>query len=356
MMRIIRGLLVLITIIVIVSILDRLLIKKYGNKKKIRFWTEVNEYILDKDLIYGGAISKYSRFVSKEFIENVTTNSLGYRDHEFGKKSTDTYRILTVGDSFTFGHGIENNNETYPKKLEKYLNMKGKKVEVFNVAVRGYSPDQEYRQIVNKLLFLEPDMIIWNFSDLGDLHNTVAHNGDWPTPSLYDVGFSRLIPLDARANWLYVGRYIKERLPTFMRDSNLINFCIYYASQTHLFTRKPNIPDDALTDWAVRKLNLQIEDVKKRTDKRNIILIIAVIPYPYKFSPSIANSKDDDVFANFFSGLRKREIMVISIQDVIMSKGVKPRDLYYAVDYHPNRLGTSMFANVVGEAVFEKVR
>ena len=49
------------------------------------------------------------------------TNSLGFRDQEFPfLKTKGTYRIICVGDSLTFGQGIELNN-TYSKLLERKL-------------------------------------------------------------------------------------------------------------------------------------------------------------------------------------------------------------------------------------------
>ena len=348
----------IIVALVVVGLIagDQLLGYMYFNKGGVVFWTSGEDYVLDRDLIYSGATQKHSQNKSSEYTENVDTNSLGYRDHEIGKKDTKTYRIIAVGDSFTFGHGIESNSETYPKKLETYLNLSGKKVEVFNVAVRGYSPDQEYRQIVKKLLILQPDMIIWNFSDPGDLYNSTAHNGGWPTPSLYDVNGPRLIPLDARFNWVYMGKYVKKHVPPFIRNSNLLNLCIFYASQTHLFTRKPYFSEDALTRWAIQKLNLQVEDVKKITDKLKINLIITVLPYPYKFSPTSSNSKVDIAFNAFFKSLEKKRFTVIDVKNSIVNMKIPPKDLFYKIDYHPNKLGTAFFAKIVGEAILNTIR
>ncbi len=50
-----------------------------------------------------------------------TTNSLGYRDHEFSREKEDLYRIVCVGDSATFGDGVQLES-TYSKRLEQLLN------------------------------------------------------------------------------------------------------------------------------------------------------------------------------------------------------------------------------------------
>src|SRR3989344_5337015 len=60
--------------------------------------------------------------VTDEFNISINTNSLGYRDYEFTiKKPEDINRILVIGDSTTYGFGVEI-DETYAKVLEKYLN------------------------------------------------------------------------------------------------------------------------------------------------------------------------------------------------------------------------------------------
>ncbi|MBF0301161.1 MAG: hypothetical protein HQK51_20805, partial [Oligoflexia bacterium] len=52
----------------------------------------------------------------------VKINSKGLRDYEYTyNKSKDVYRILVLGDSITFGWGV-NFNDTFCKVLEKNLN------------------------------------------------------------------------------------------------------------------------------------------------------------------------------------------------------------------------------------------
>ena len=68
-----------------------------------------------------------------------TTNSLGLRDREFAPTPTPgVMRILAVGDSWTFGLGV-NLPETWPKQLERALGERGVKAEVINAGVSGYS-------------------------------------------------------------------------------------------------------------------------------------------------------------------------------------------------------------------------
>ena len=59
-----------------------------------------------------------------DFKVQVKINSKGLRDNEYPyEKPDDTYRILMLGDSFTFGYGV-NIEDTMAKVLEENLNKK----------------------------------------------------------------------------------------------------------------------------------------------------------------------------------------------------------------------------------------
>ena len=95
----------------------------------------------------------------------VKINSAGLRDKEFPSyKDPDIYRILALGDSFTFGIGV-NSEETYPKILETLLNQtpissKLRKYEVMNAGVDGYGTEQEYTYLMELVTRYHPDLVI----------------------------------------------------------------------------------------------------------------------------------------------------------------------------------------------------
>jgi len=76
-----------------------------------------------------------SRFKMLEFDTIVTTNRFGLRDEEVDFSRP---RILCLGDSYTFGYGVEN-DETFCALLERRF---GKKYDFVNVGFAdGFSPD-----------------------------------------------------------------------------------------------------------------------------------------------------------------------------------------------------------------------
>jgi len=92
-------------------------------------------------------------------------NSQGFRDSEFEKeKGEDTFRIAFVGDSFTYGSGIKDYYDTYPKVLEELLNKTGnKQFESYNFARRGYDTNQVRGILNNEVLDYDPDLVIYGF-------------------------------------------------------------------------------------------------------------------------------------------------------------------------------------------------
>ncbi len=89
--------------------------EKYQYDTEIGHWLEFNQQAYTHDKL-------------------VRTNSAGIRDSEYATVSTPgVYRILALGDSQTFGIGLEL-ADTWPKQLEANLNQagKGKTVEVIN--------------------------------------------------------------------------------------------------------------------------------------------------------------------------------------------------------------------------------
>src|SRR3989344_4140928 len=109
-----------------------------------------------------------------------TTNSHGFRGKEISiEKPENTVRVLVVGDSISFGHGV-NDNETYPYFLEQSLNeyLAGEEeapaFEVINTSVPGNSPFQEYHDMKRGLAY-DPDIIVLQIT----LNDIIEENAGW---------------------------------------------------------------------------------------------------------------------------------------------------------------------------------
>lgn len=122
-----------------------------------------------------------------EFSYPVKINSLGYRMEEFTiEKPADTYRILMIGDSMTFGYGVEekyNIPSTLEEKLNQYLKDQSRqKIQIINAGfASGKASDTYYLYLKNKGLKLEPDLIVVNYflnNDISDLDDNIWQKVD----------------------------------------------------------------------------------------------------------------------------------------------------------------------------------
>lgn len=98
--------------------------------------------------------------------KRLTTNALGFRDlREYAPvKDTGKVRIVLLGDSFTFGESVSD-DETYAFRLQQLL----PRAEVMNFGVHGYAHDQMLILLREKGLPLKPDIVLLGFisDDMG---------------------------------------------------------------------------------------------------------------------------------------------------------------------------------------------
>lgn len=105
----------------------------------------------------------------QEFSTWIWTNADGFRDCERGPKQQGVYRILAIGDSFTWGaYGVDM-HETYTAMLEEMLNsVEDRRYEVLNAGVPGWGTDNElafYRRYGEAY---QADLVLLGFSVAND--------------------------------------------------------------------------------------------------------------------------------------------------------------------------------------------
>ena len=95
----------------------------------------------------------------------VKINSQGLRDYDYKlEKEENVFRIITLGDSYTFGWGVEL-NEAYPKLIEFSLNENSdKKYETINFGTPSHNTIQEARLLEIKAIAYKPDLIIIGYT------------------------------------------------------------------------------------------------------------------------------------------------------------------------------------------------
>jgi hypothetical protein len=123
--------------------------------------------------------SSYSEIRQPDFAYIQRVNALGLRGRETTvEKPAGTRRILMLGDSFTMGKGVQD-DETFPVVVEKLLQPQlaacgGGALEVLNGGVDSYAPVLSALQLQRDLLRLSPDLVVENF-DNSDLIQEAAY-------------------------------------------------------------------------------------------------------------------------------------------------------------------------------------
>lgn len=115
------------------------------------------------------------------------TNGRGYRGREgrYGDHP-GVYRIVALGDSSTFGWGVEA-GEAYPARLEEELRRRhpDRRIEVLNLGVCGYSSFQGLVLLRREALRYRPDMVTISYGSNDwsrvpePFHEAYERNAGW---------------------------------------------------------------------------------------------------------------------------------------------------------------------------------
>ncbi len=96
-------------------------------------------------------------------VMEININDLGLRYGQVSPKQADEFRILSLGESSTFGAYISN-HRTYSARLEAGLNKNaaaGRRYTVINAGVSAYSSFQSLMYLKLRGLKLRPDMVLF---------------------------------------------------------------------------------------------------------------------------------------------------------------------------------------------------
>lgn len=111
-------------------------------------------------------------FVRGEYEHGVTIGKSGLRGGDSRPRRPETYRIVCLGDSFTWGLGVAD-DEAYPHRLEQRLlgHFPGVDVQVLNAGVPGYGTADELRYFESRVDELDPDLVVVQFLAENDFND-----------------------------------------------------------------------------------------------------------------------------------------------------------------------------------------
>lgn len=166
-------------------------------------------------------------YETSEFNFTAHISPQGLRNEEVSvSKPKGAFRILALGDSFTFGWGVDL-KDSWPKVLQELLS--GQNVEIINAGVYGANPDM-YSGIckIYKDQF-KPDLIIAGLYSTDDLYQAVASvqarpdrdivSRFWPTlTSIKDPVLMHGNYYDPSAKELYLSPVWRKVIVDFVAD------------------------------------------------------------------------------------------------------------------------------------------
>ena len=210
----------------------------------------------------------------------VRINNLGFRDdrdYELSKRP-NTFRILVLGDSVTFGHGSVH---TYPRLLEDRLRAWRPDVDwqVWNAAVPGYNTSQELAHLLDVGPRFRPDLVIVGFFDNDLTDNTeIASAGaaaeatsrvlSWVQRHVYSFEFYKRLGLQLA--WRLSGQdAFRRRLEHLGTESQLLeNLARVQDLQEQTVGAYEQLTDEQVRSWTCpygeKPEPSLIEDVQKQ--------------------------------------------------------------------------------------------
>jgi lysophospholipase L1-like esterase len=298
-----------------------------------------------------------------EFDTRVSVNSKGLRGPEVGPKAAGTFRVLALGDSFTFGVGA-GEEETYPARLQQVLRSRGMRAEVLNAGAPGYGVPDAVAWFQRWGWPLEPDVVVLAVFVANDLQDAapggpkaVAVDGELMIEGEKPGGLAR---------WLYYHSHLYVLLKTSPLGG--VARRIVGAAEP-LETRERRAELDL---YAKGGLPTEIQEGAKETEKAvaglarsagGARVLAVIVPSllqvePERWTAALRrfgrDPRDYDLRRpnRLFRGIFARHgIPAVDLTDAFAAAVRRGEAIYYPIDQHLTPAGYRRMAEQVAEAL-----
>ncbi len=168
----------------------------------ISYYERVGDYMRDK-LLDDELVFRHKPSWETSYGDvRVTYNERGLRDRPILPKATREYRILALGDSVTFGWGVDQ-DKTFAARLESLLPGRlHRPVRVINSGVGGYNTVQEVTYFKQEGLALQPDLVMLTYVN-NDIEALNPAWNPWTGSSLRGKSVTEMANIVVGKLWLY---------------------------------------------------------------------------------------------------------------------------------------------------------
>ena len=156
-------------------------------------------------------------FETYDFHYSVHINSIGIRDRELPRERGAAYRVLAIGDSYTYGWGV-NIEDTWMRLLEARMREEGHEIKILNLGKPGVGPPF-YAELAEKAIpLLRPDLVLVCMLQGNDIRAAGPEISDAPALDFWDrvrtlyPNFT-LLMRDLRREREYAGRTHEDMPP-----------------------------------------------------------------------------------------------------------------------------------------------
>jgi len=301
---------------------------------------------------------------------NIHINSFGLRSPEVAvPKPAGTVRILLLGDSFTFGLRVRD-DETFGRRLEERLRRASEStsIEVVSAGVISYCPLLEYLQYRHHLHVLEPDLVVLNF-DMSDVQDHMAYSRDAVLASdgvplfVTEPSLARQKP--SAMPKLLLFEWLARRIQTARGsvESTLQGVPFVRDQDRYMWTF------DAGPDWdtEARAAMQPIQHLSQLLERDRIPLLLATYPQPWQVSaeatpiPPIRDQYgigqhtvhlNDRPFRKLETFAVERKIPFVNATSAFR-QAATPETLFLGNDFHFTPRGNQLYADVLGRFIIE---
>jgi lysophospholipase L1-like esterase len=326
----------------------------------------------------------------KDFRYTASTNSMGLRDEEIPAEKEHAFRIAAIGDSYTYGWGVEL-EDAWIKQLETELRKAGLDVEIVNAGQPGVGPVEYLRNTRAAMTRLHPDMILIGLLQGNDLNqcylpphilwmarffpNLTRLVQEWdtlyaerkPLPEsrgvqssethrafLRDVAAQMLEELDpaARQRFDQLDPEVRELYHAGMINPWMVTEGVSYED---FFTQVTDL-DHPVTQTKIRALGFLLGQIRKCAAAGGASVVAVSVPngvydnrylfervkrLGYQVNPAIQKSKAPDRAARM--ACEAAGVPFYEVTEVFRNRFDDP-DLYFEFDHHFTPAGHRLFA------------
>lgn len=300
----------------------------------------------------------------------VTINNLGLRIVSPVKQEPKSLeeiktknRILCVGDSETFGNGV-NDEDTFPYQLQSLIKTEGKDAVVFNAGIGGATITDYLEYLKVKGLTLNPSVVVVQFFD-----NDIQNLTDWKE-SKYDemieksafsferqfklMNFMRIFrKMELNARWKrWIRKTADPRVREILKtDSKDKDDNIYYSSTLFGNINTDPLNDELKPSWD--KFFADLTAIHELLRSKNVELIFTI--YPSVCTLFDCGKKNyQEILVEY---LKKNQIPYVDMREKLLPEREQFLKLYINLprDYHMSPYSKGIEAKEVYKLIKDKI-